>query len=43
MDSLKLISMEVSNLIEIVEVLKKETGKNRIDINILKKRQSKND
>jgi len=38
MDSLKQTSMEVSNLIEIVEVIKGNTGENSLDIKILKKR-----
>jgi hypothetical protein len=43
MGSLKQTSMDVSNLIEIVEVLKKDAGGNRLDIKVLKKRQFRND
>ncbi|MDT8719600.1 hypothetical protein IAI10_23435 [Clostridium sp. 19966] len=43
MGSLKQTSMDVSNLIEIVEVLKKDAGENRLDIKLLKKRQFRND
>lgn len=42
MGSLKQTSMDVSNLIEIVEVLKRENGENRLDIKVLKKRQFRN-
>ncbi|AJG98563.1 hypothetical protein LF65_01965 [Clostridium beijerinckii] len=43
MDSLKRTSMKVSNLAEIVEVIKGYTGKNRLDIKIIKKRYFKTD